>query len=430
MESVESLSKYTEINTSPATYVIHGKLVIEKVPSLKKKTSFPGIFLILINTTIGSGTLLIPYCFKCGLALVLIVSFILSLVALWSLFMLIDSSLVTQCKDYPSLFEVTFGRKWTWIMHVWIVLVLFGTVIIYVNWCGRLVKHIMPFEGTPWDSEVFWNSMTALFLIFPLTIFKSLDMLKSWSGVALFFILLLLSHAIYWFARGINEDGFHPEKIVYFEINKQLVSTFSVNAMAYDCHCNIFGAIDIFERPTRQRLRGMTALVVYASFFLYNLFGLFTYLYLFDDLGPGAAVEFYPISNWFTKITVAGVIFIIVLGSPMMVWPTRNCIIDLCFAPPLLKNDYRPVSTLTWILLGGGITFLATLGACASSNIVFFFDLIGGLLTPGFVFFLPSIFYLINVPQIKWYEKVFAAFTIIISIGATVVCTYQVIRGS
>ena len=397
----------------------------------QRKTSFFGVFLILINTTIGSGTLLIPYCFKCGLFLVLIVSFLLSLVALWSLFILVDVSLVTKCKDYPSLFAYTFGAKREWIMHVWIILVLFGTVIIYVNWCGRLVKHFLQFiHKSPWDSEIFWNCATAIFFIFPLTIFRKLDKLQSWSGVALFFILLLLSHAIYWFAKGIIENGFDSDKIVYFRANKQLISTFSVNAMAYDCHCNIFGAANILENPTKKRLKAMIVVIVYTSFTLYNLFGIFTYLYLFDDLGPGAAIEFYPIENWFTKITIIGVIIIIIMGSPMMVWPTRNCIIDLFFAPPLRSVDHRPVSTPVWIALGAGITGLATLGACASSNIVFFFDLIGGLLTPGFVFFLPCVFYLKNVKNKKWYEILFSVLVIIVSIGATVACTYQVIKGS
>lgn len=415
-----------------------GKYISISNENQKPKSSFFGVFLILINTTIGSGTLLIPYCFNCGICLVIIVSFCLSLVALWSLFTLIEASIQTGCKDYPTLFERTFGQKWTWIMHTWIVLVLFGTVIIYVNWCGRLVKHIVvSFIDSSDDkykivqNEVFWNCMTSLFLIFPLTIFRHLDKLQSWSGVALFFIFLLLSHAIYWFIKGLLSDGFDPEsRIVYFQINKQLVSTFSVNAMAYDCHCNIFGAIEIFEKPTRKRLRSMVSLVVFTSFVLYNSFGLFTYLHLFDKLGPGAAVEFYPIKNWFTLITVFGVIFIIVLGSPMMVWPTRNCIIDLFFAPPLRKEDHRPVSNLVWILIGAALTFLGTLCASASNNIVFFFDLIGGLLTPGFVFFLPSIFYLMNVSGIKWYEKVLTGIVIIVSIGATVVCTYQVIHGS
>ena len=119
-----------------------------------KKTNMFGVFVVLINTTIGSGTLLIPYCFKCGLALVIIVAFITALIALWSLFMLYDAAHVTGATDYPTLFQACFGRKWVFIMDIWIFLVLFGTTVIYVNWCGRLVKHVMPVGDGIWQSQI------------------------------------------------------------------------------------------------------------------------------------------------------------------------------------------------------------------------------------------------------------------------------------
>ena len=172
------------------------------------------------------------------------------------------------------------------------------------------------------------------------------------------------------------------------------------------------------------------ALVVAVSFVLYNAFGVFSYLYLFDDIGSGAVVEYYDKSNWFTKVTIIGVILIIVLGAPMMVMPTRNCLINLFWAPPIRKEDHRPVSTWVWILLGAGITLSATALTAISSNIVFFFDLVGGLLTPGFVFTMPSVFYLMKVKGTRWWEKFFAGVVIVASVGATCVCTYQVIAGN
>ena len=397
-----------------------------------KKTSMFGVLLVLINTTIGSGTLLIPYCFKCGLAEVIIVAFVTALIALWSLFMLYDAAHATGATDYPTLFQACFGRKWVFIMDTWIFLVLFGTTVIYVNWCGRLVKHILPLDKGIWQSQILWNFICAVVLVFPLTIFRSLDKLQSWSGLAVCFILLLIVHALYWMIKGMVEypRAFDPAKIVYFALNKQLVSAFGIYTMAYDCHCNIFGSLGILHNPTRRRARIVMTLVVAVSFVLYNAFGVFSYLYLFDDIGSGAVVEYYDKSNWFTKVTIIGVILIIVLGAPMMVMPTRNCLINLFWAPPIRKEDHRPVSTWVWILLGAGITLSATALTAISSNIVFFFDLVGGLLTPGFVFTMPSVFYLMKVKGTRWWEKFFAAIVILASVGATCVCTYQVIAGN
>lgn len=397
-----------------------------------KKTNMFGVFVVLINTTIGSGTLLIPYCFKCGLALVIIVAFITALIALWSLFMLYDAAHVTGATDYPTLFQACFGRKWVFIMDIWIFLVLFGTTVIYVNWCGRLVKHIMPVGDGIWQSQILWNFICAVVLVFPLTIFRSLDKLQSWSGLAVCFILLLIIHALYWMITGMVEQPpkFDPTRIVYFALNKQLVSAFGIYTMAYDCHCNIFGSLAILQNPTRKRARLVMVLVVAASFVLYNAFGVFSYLYLFDDIGNGAVVEYYDIGNWFTKVTVIGVILIIVLGAPMMVMPTRNCLVNLFWAPPLRKEDHRPVKMWIWVCLGAGITLTATALTAISSNIVFFFDLVGGLLTPGFVFTMPSVFYLMKVKGTRWWEKLFAVIVIIASVAATCVCTYQVVAGN
>jgi amino acid permease len=387
----------------------------------KGKSSFFGAFLLLLNTTIGSGTLLIPYCYKSGLALCVLTSFGVSLIALASLWMLIDSAKVTKGRDYSHLFEITFGKKWTWIMNVWIILVLFGTVIIYVLWIGRLVKHIVPFKAKALESPIFWNFTCAILLIFPLTTFKSLKKLESWSGVAVFFIVWLIIFALYWLIKGVHDNGFQPEKIVYFNPGKILISTFGIMSMAYDCHCNIFQTLNILKDPSTKRARWLTTVVVYVSFILYNSFGILVYLHLFDELGSGAALEYYPLGNWFTKVTILGVIIILILGGPMMVFPTRASVINLWWN--------GEVSTLWWNIIGASIVLLATCCACLSNNIVFFFDLVGGLLTPGFVFTMPSIFYLKNVPKQKWYNKVICAIVIIASIAATIACTYNVVTG-
>lgn len=382
-----------------------------------------GVLILLLNTTIGSGTLLIPYCYKCGLALCITTSFALGVISLWSLWMLIDCARETKARDYSHLFTITFGRKYNWIMNIWITLCLFGTVIIYVLWIGRLVKHLVPLKGKPWDVPAFWNFLCAIVLIYPLTIFKSLKHLESWSGIAVFFIFWLIVFSLYWLIKGIHDEGFTPEKIVYFKIGKIFISTFGIMSMAYDCHCNIFQSLRILKDPYPYRGKLLSGLVVLISFILYNAFGIFAYLHLFDKLGAGAALEYYPLDNWFTKVTIFGVIVILILGGPMMVFPTRYAILDMLYGN-------KEVSTLTWNVTGALITLLATACACISNNIVFFFDLVGGLLTPGFVFTMPCVFYLKNVTEKRWYNIVICVIVIIISVAATIACTYNVVTGN
>lgn len=393
--------------------------IIEEPPG---QSSLFGVLILLLNTTIGSGALLVPYCYNCGIALCIITSFVLGLISLWSLWMLIDCARVTRARDYSHLFTITFGRKYTWIMNVWITLCLFGTVVIYVLWIGRLVKHVVPLKGKPWDSPVFWNFLSAIVLIYPLTIFRSLKRLESWSGIAVFFIIWLIVFSFYWLIKGIHDDGFTPSRIVYFKVGKIFISTFGIMSVAYDCHCNIFQACRILKDPHPKRGKILAAMTVMISFVLYNAFGIFAYLHLFDDLKAGAALEYYPLDNWFTRTTILGVIVILILGGPMMVFPTRYAILDLIYGT-------QEVSTLVWNVSGALITLLATACACISNNIVFFFDFVGGLLTPGFVFTMPCVFYLMNVKERRWYNILICAIVIVISGAATIACTYNVVTG-
>lgn len=387
-----------------------------------KQLSWWGVFFVLINTTIGSGTLLVPYCFRCGLGLVLTIAGVMAGLAFFSLYMLLESSRQTGQVEYERLFAHCFGEKWVWIMHVWIIVILFGSIIIYDLMSGKLIMHLLNINFSPFNNLIFWNFMVAVLLIFPLTLFKSLKPLEKWSGLALFFILVLTIHALYWLIYGIKKDGFKSSKIEWFKANKQLITSFGVFSMAYDCHCNIFAALRGLPNPTIQRKLGMSIAVIVFSFCLYMAFGIFTYFHLFDDLGPDPPMMYYPISNWFTKITIIGVVLILVLGAPVVIFPIRNSFIHMIW-----KSDS---GTLVWVLVGAGITLLATICTFISSNVVFFFDLIGGIFTPGFVFTLPSIFYLKIVKNAHLALKILAVFTTIISIGASVAATYQVIKGA
>lgn len=86
-----------------------------KVPA---DTGAFGTYRILLNTAIGSGTLMIPYCFTCGVGISLIISFIFALLAYFSLMLLIDSSQYCHKYDYHGLFSHCFGKGKLWILNI------------------------------------------------------------------------------------------------------------------------------------------------------------------------------------------------------------------------------------------------------------------------------------------------------------------------
>ena len=140
-----------------------------------------GCFQILLNTSIGSGTLMVPYSYTSGIGMELIISLAFAFVAFMAMYFLIDSSQYSNSYDYYGIFHSCYGSKFMWILNLSIFLVQFGTVTIYCLWNGRLLNHLIRSSHPIIGSNAFWSFLVAAFLIFPLTIFRSISKLESFA---------------------------------------------------------------------------------------------------------------------------------------------------------------------------------------------------------------------------------------------------------
>lgn len=394
------------------------KLFDHPVPA---NTSMFGSFQILLNTAIGSGTLMVPYCYTSGIIPALTVSIVMGLIAYSSMHFMIDASYYTKRYDYRDLFAHTFGEKYIVVINFMIFMVQFGAAMIYAHWNGRLVNGLINIDHPIFGADTFWTFVVTTLLVFPLTILRSLAKLEGFAMLSTLFIFVLISHALYWFIKGCIDDGFDVNnQFESFRLNKAAITALGVNSMAYNCHINLFPTLYHLRNCTVKRARILSVLVVSIAFVLYNLFGVFSYLYLFDKLLSGkSALEYYDNKNWFTIATKLGVIFVLILSSPLVIWAARNSINNIFFKdPPTSKR---------WIIIGGSICMLAATIACISDKVVIFFDIIGGLFTPSIIFLMPTLFFLLNHKSAKWFEKSLAIVICIFTAIATVACTYNAI---
>ncbi|OHT08555.1 Transmembrane amino acid transporter protein [Tritrichomonas foetus] len=388
--------------------------------SVPANSTLLGSFQLMLNTAIGSGTLLVPYCYTLGVGCALIISTIFALIAYTALYFMIKSSFFCQKYDYRGLFSHTFGEKRLWIVNVMIFLVQFGACMIYAHWNGRLMNKVVGSNHPVFGSNAFWCFLISTLLVFPLTIFRQIAKLEKFEILSTISIIVMVIHAIYWFGRGIVEDGFDPDhKLVGFSISDVMINALSVNSMAFNCHINLFPTLEHLSNCTLRRAFTLAGMTVGVSYLLYNMFGLFTYLYLFDNLGEGSALEFYPMKHWFTTITILCVIVSLVLSSPLVIWAARNSINHLIWG--------NNATNMRWIMIGGTIVLLTSLLASTSDNVCLFFDIFGGLFTPIIIFLMPSLFYLKNVPNLKWYNKMLAIVIASFTVIAACACTYHVI---
>jgi amino acid permease len=409
-------------------------------PTTSSTTMFGG-FQILLNTTIGSGALMIPYCFTVGIAMELIISIIFALLAFLSMYFLIESARISQKYDYQGLFDHCWGARHRWILDVFISLTQFGALMIYAHWNGHLIWlvitslfHNLPpllLQTSPW---IF---LVVALIVFPLTFFRSIGKLDIISFFSTFFVCVLIIHALYELIRDITGHGIPDYKwndqgtVKAFDFSdgrwKVLITAFGVNAMAYTCHINLFSVYDQLERPTVKRGRKLGLYVVIAAFILYNAFGLITYLdHSFDLYGSSNALELYFSKNGdravdpFAVIATLGVVVLLIGSSPVVLWALRNSVHHIIWkdAPP---------TQVRWIVLGGVLVFGPAFLASLSDDIITYFDLVGGLVTPVVTFLFPGLFYLKVVkggaPVMKYLAYQHLVFTVL-GAGAS---TYQVI---
>ncbi|OHT07023.1 Transmembrane amino acid transporter protein [Tritrichomonas foetus] len=387
-------------------------------------SSMFGCFQILLNTAIGSGTLMVPYAYTAGVGTELLISSVFCFVAYMALYFLIEASQYTNTYDYYGIFRSCFGQKYMWFLNLSIFLVQYGTVTIYCLWNGRLLNHLVGSSNPILGSNAFWSFLIVATLVFPLIIFRSISHLESFASISTFFIVLLIVHALYWMIRDVNDFGFDPNhelKVFEFSRYQVIISALSVNSMAFNCHLNLFSCLEHLKNCTLKRAHQLCGLTVLVSFGLYNCFGLFSYFDLFDKIGAGSSLEFYPHPNIFTKITIVGVVVVLIVSSPLVVWAAR-----IGFNNLIWKD--KPVTPLRWVLIGGGLTLTAALLASSSEDVIFFFDIVGGFFTPTIEFVLPAIFFLkIQRGAPKW-KVITASIVLFFSIVSIVACIYQAIK--
>ncbi|EAX91966.1 Transmembrane amino acid transporter protein [Trichomonas vaginalis G3] len=377
---------------------------------------------ILCNTAIGSGTLMVPYCYTSGVGSSLLMSLLFAFIGFATLSFFCLASHFTKTYDYNGLFTTTFGKGYVWIVQTMIFLVQFGSCIIYCHWIGRLVPKTINHDDDPGilGNHVFWILIFAAVFVFPLVCLKSIKYLQNLAYLSSACIILLIIHAGYWFIYGqVKHTVDISEKIVWFKFSPVLITCMSVYSMGFNCHMNLYPTLEHQKEATFRKgvkIAFFTDLVVYI---VYNVFGIFTYLYLFDNLKNGSALEAYTQTNILTNITVGGIVFVMILSVPIVIWAARISINDMFWG--------NQPTTMRWILMAFFLTAGSAGFAASSDNVIFFFDIVGGLFTPALIFLLPCLFYLLNQHDEPFWRIFVACCICIFTVIVTIACTYQAI---
>ncbi|KAH0787764.1 Transmembrane amino acid transporter protein [Histomonas meleagridis] len=426
MKTSELIDSAPLIDISPSTVEEKNEVDLDdrifQEPTEEDSSLF-GAFQILMNTAIGSGTLLIPFCYKLGIIFAILMSVIIGLISLGSFCMMMDAAYITKRYDFRGLWNQLFNKKLIFILDVIIFLVQIGSCMIYCHWVGLLVNRTLGIKVKVLNTDIFWNWATTLLLAFPMTIPRSIAKLETFASFGTVLIIVLISHALYWLIKDVKAKGFDPNhEIRWFHWDLSVfIPALGVNSMSYNCILNLFPTLEHLRNPTVRRGRYLAIINVCACFVAYAMFGIFTYLDKFNELKASSALELYPPSNPFTIIATICVCYILLLSEPLVIWAARTSV-----DATLFKD--KEMTRLRWILTGLILIAISAGLASTSDNILIFFNIVGGLLIPVVTLLMPSLYFLKATPGRKWYRTVQAGYTIAFTIIAAVASTWQTVE--
>jgi amino acid permease len=386
-------------------------------------TSLFRAFQVLVNTALGSGTLMIPYCYTCGVFLSFFISVFFALLSFLAMHFMIDAAFSVSRYDFNGLFDYSFGAKYRWTLNLCIVLVQLGAFMIYSHWNGSLINRLIGSDHLFLGADTFWIFLITTVVVYPLVMLRKISKLDKVSMMSTVFVTVLVIHSLYWLIRDVEERGFDPDgTFTYCDFKKWevIIAAFGINCMAYSCHLNLSPVLETLSDCTLRRAHYTGAATVICSFVMYNALGIIAYCDKAGSLGPVSILEAYDRTHPFTIVVTAGVIVILIASSPAVCWALRNSVNILLFRD-------APMSNVRWVTIGGALSLAASFFASTSDRVLIFFHLVGGLVQPVIILTLPALFYLKCKQEIPRGMRFLAYFSIVLSALGSVVSTYRAV---
>lgn len=108
-------------------------------------------------------------------------------------------------------------------------------------------------------------------------------------------IFFLAIHTIYWFVKYYQDYGFDSQhQIVYFKFDSTLLNCIGSLMTAYLMYPLCYPGIRHIHHLTPRKANYLFLIVTLVCWFLYNLFGIFGYLTLFNTNEGGVILDYYP----------------------------------------------------------------------------------------------------------------------------------------
>lgn len=419
-------------------------------------------------TIVGGGVLSLPLAFaKCGIPVATVLMIMAAVVTERTLNMLCMTARRTGATSYGEIGGKAFGEWMEWFISFLLFVFLLFIIVAYMI----LIQDIW----TPLILLVFGKAFPVhkdtvliifLLLLSPVFVRRSLHALR-WNCYVGFAAVSVLCGALAYHAlQSILHSSSLPKEESRHNAGSSLNDVFfalPIIMLSFICHFNVLSIQGALHFPSRQRMEFVISTALVACFILQYLVGLCGFLY------AGSAIQGNILLNvsddWIFLVGRIGCGTTILVAAPIMLLPCRASMLELvevaCIRirkgshpqhslvslgpgimdeeTPLLKNETIPSDSCfsnPFIHYGGTafIVILCYMGAVKVDGVATVWSLCGSSMAFIIGFVLPAACFLKihrettpNRPPVNSWYIGFAWVLLILSLFATVGCTYNTI---
>eukprot|EP01080_Neovahlkampfia_damariscottae_P010342 gene10342-2756_t len=398
----------------PSIEITETLIVEEKKSELLEPVSYTNSYLgatfNLINSTVGSGILGVPFVFR-EVGLGAIISFISLEYLRYSHKLMLQKNL--KAKDYEDIGYHTYGTIMAFIVKICIVFINFGATISYTIIIGQLSKRIFVqlLGERSLLSNIFYATLLFIVPVFFLCLIKKMSQLRFISYISLTAVFSFVIYLIIGFVLNGLGDKSTDGQIYFYKFNISMLRVLGIITFSFAAHTNLCAIHCEFEIKNSDKIRYAIASNVFIDFFVYSLCGVFGYLAFLQNT-RGNLLESLDFSHWYNILFTAVFCLTIFLTFPMTVFPCRlsfdNIIISL--ASPFekyLKKFTNPKSTIWENIRGFLETFIIIFSgyflAIYFPQVDVVFSLTGSTASACTSYIFPALFY-IKLTKNGWFH--------------------------
>lgn len=322
---------------------MHRKNIFQRTFRKMDKGSLRGSIFALCSSAIGSGVMSLPYVLRqSGMALGLGLIVLGAISALWSLNMIIDTSVQHNIKNFTDLAERSGGKHLRRLLEVILLIYLFGACVSFQIIIASLIRFecvqfgVDPDFGNSWQFRAMVNGPIALLFLFPLNSIKDMSGFRYVSMVSmaslLYMGLVLVIEMPMYAAYYLDPNNPKPRKIVWFIFDINFFTSAATTFFAYTCQIQLLPIYSELAYPDERRIKKVVRRSIIVDFGFYFTIAFCGYMSTFQETQP-IVLERPPLPIWkekydiFMVIAIVAIVLVIFVSEPVNYNPFRNQIV-------------------------------------------------------------------------------------------------------